>query len=680
MNGTMTDLHDQREYLLERIDDAAVVQLYADGFEALGLREKRLIWHLYEAALAGRDIYYDQRCLHGLDMRATLEAILRHAPAASSAAGGAGIDPDTLAEIVRYTKLFWIHTGPFNHLTARKFVLKLTPQAFAAAAHAAARNGAVFPQQENESLDALLERLAPMFFDAGVASMVTNKTPGSLPDGAKGDILRDSANNLYAGVTMADLEEAQRNGFVERYDLNSRLVKGEDGQLVEEVYRIGGRYGDLIAHIVSHLEAAVPYATEEMATALRALIRFYRTGSAEDRRAYDIAWVADQRSPVDTINGFVEVYMDPRGHKGAWESLVFYVNEEKTRQSRTIAEHAQWFEDRMPWAPKYRKPQVKGVTARAIDVVVESGEAGPLTAIGINLPNDQDVRQHHGSKSVSLSNVLHAYERSTSIALKSEFAWTTEEVVRAEQWGALAQELTIDLHEIIGHGSGLIGDHLNGNPQGVLKEQYSALEETRADLVALYYIADPELVALGLVAADAHDDLVLAEYESYARTALVQLRRVREGTKLEEDHMRNRQAIVHWLLDQTRALDRRTRDGKTYYVLVDAGAFRAGVGRLLAEIQRIKAEGDYPAAVAFFEQYGIHVDPALRDEVLARTDALNLPAYTAYVQPKLEPVLDERGDVTDVRISYPKDFSAQMFEYADCYGRHAARAHASSIV
>lgn len=680
MNGTMTDLHDQREYLLERIDDAAVVQLYADGFEALGLREKRLIWHLYEAALAGRDIYYDQRCLHGLDMRATLEAILRHAPAASGAAGGAGIDADTRAEILRYTKLFWIHTGPFNHLTARKFVLKLAPQAFAAAAHAAARNGAVFPLRDGESLDALLERLAPMFFDAGVASMVTNKTPGPRPDGSKGDILRDSANNLYAGVTMADLEEAQRNGFVERYDLNSRLVKGEDGQLVEEVYRIGGRYGDLIAHIVSHLEAAVPYATEEMATALRALIRFYRTGSAEDRRAYDIAWVADQRSPVDTINGFVEVYMDPRGHKGAWESLVFYVNEEKTRQSRTIAEHAQWFEDRMPWAPKYRKPQVKGVTARAIDVVVESGEAGPLTAIGINLPNDQDVRQHHGSKSVSLSNVLHAYERSTSIALKSEFAWTTEEVVRAEQWGALAQELTIDLHEIIGHGSGLIGDHLNGNPQGVLKEQYSALEETRADLVALYYIADPELVALGLVAADAHDDLVLAEYESYARTALVQLRRVREGTKLEEDHMRNRQAIVHWLLDQTSALERRTRDGKTYYVLVDAGAFRAGVGRLLAEIQRIKAEGDYPAAVAFFEQYGIHVDPALRDEVLARTDALNLPAYTAYVQPKLEPVLDERGDVIDVRISYPKDFSAQMFEYADRYGRHAARAHASSAV
>jgi dipeptidyl-peptidase-3 len=505
---------------------------------------------------------------------------------------------------------------------------------------------------------------------------VTNKTPG-----AGGDILRDSANNLYAGVSMADLDEAKARGFEERYDLNSRLVKrAEVGALVEEVYCLDGMYGDLIARIVSHLEAAVPHATEAMAAALRALVRFYRTGETEDRRAYDIAWVADQNSPVDTINGFVEVYMDPRGHKGAWESLVFYVNEVKTRQSRAIAEQAQWFEDRMPWDPKYRKPQVTGVTARAIDVVVESGEAGPLTPIGINLPNDQDVRQRYGSKSVSLSNVLEAYERSSPIELKSEFAWSPEEVIRAEQWGPLATELTIDLHEIVGHGSGLIGAHLNGNPQGVLKEQYSALEETRADLVALYFIADPKLVELGLIAPEAQQDVILAEYEGYARTALVQLRRLREGTKLEEDHMRNRQAIVHWLLENTGAIERRTREDKTYLVLVDAEAFRAGAGRLLAEIQRIKAEGDYAAAVAFFERYGIHVDPALRDEVLARTDALNLPAYTAYVQPKLEPVYNEGGDIADVRISYPRDLTAQMLEYSDRYGRHAARPYASSSV
>jgi dipeptidyl-peptidase-3 len=659
------DANESRDYLLERVADAAIVQLYADDFTRLPLREKRLIWHLYEAALAGRDIYYDQRSAHNLEMRAILEAIIRHP---------AGVEPDALAEIVRYTKLFWIHSGPFNHLTARKFVLRLAPDAFARAAHAAARQGAAFPLREAETLDALLDRLAPAFFDAAAEAMVTNKTPGP-----GGDILRDSANNLYAGVSMADLDEAKAGGFAERYDLNSRLVK-RDGQLVEEVYRLDGMYGDLIARIVSHLEAAVPHATDAMAEALRALIRFYRTGETDDRRAYDIAWVADQQSPVDTINGFVEVYMDPRGHKGAWESLVFYVNEAKTRQSRTIAEHAQWFEDRMPWEPKYRKPQVTGVTARAIDVVVESGEAGPLTPIGINLPNDQDVRQRYGSKSVSLSNVLEAYERSSPIELKSEFAWSPEEVIRAEQWGPLATELTIDLHEIIGHGSGLIGAHLNGNPQGVLQEQYSALEETRADLVALYFIADPKLVELGLIAPEAQQDVIRAEYEGYARTALVQLRRLREGTTLEEDHMRNRQAIVHWLLEQTTAIERRTRGGKTYLVLVDAAAFRAGAGRLLAEIQRIKAEGDYPAAVAFFERYGIHVDPALRDEVLARTDALNLPAYTAYVQPKLEPVYNEGGDIADVRISYPRDLTAQMLEYSDRYGRYAARPYAASAV
>lgn len=672
----MNDANESRDYLLERVADAAIVQLYADGFSQLPLREKRLIWHLYEAALAGRDIYYDQRSAHNLEMRAILEAILRHAD---------GVEPEALAEITRYTKLFWIHSGPFNHLTARKFVLRLAPDAFARAAHAAARQGATFPLRDAETLDALLARLAPMFFDAASTPMVTNKTPGP-----GGDILRDSANNLYAGVSMADLEAAKANGFEERYDLNSRLVKrdggadggaddgGAEAALVEEVYRLDGMYGDLIARIVSHLEAAVPYATEAMAAALRALIRFYRTGETDDRRAYDVAWVADQNSPVDTINGFVEVYMDPRGHKGAWESLVFYVNEAKTRQSRTIAQHAQWFEDRMPWDPTYRKPQVTGVTARAIDVVVESGEAGPLTPIGINLPNDQDVRQRYGSKSVSLSNVLEAYERSSPIELKSEFAWSPEEVIRAEQWGPLATELTIDLHEIVGHGSGLIGEHLNGNPQGVLKEQYSALEETRADLVALYFIADPKLVELGLIAPEAQQDVILAEYEGYARTALVQLRRLREGTKLEEDHMRNRQAIVHWLLENTNAIERRTRGGKTYLVLVDAAAFRTGAGRLLAEIQRIKAEGDYPAAVAFFERYGIHVDPALRDEVLARTDALNLPAYTAYVQPKLEPVYNEGGEIADVVISYPRDLTAQMLEYSDRYGRHAARSYASS--
>ena len=347
----------ERQYLLERVDDAAVVQLYADGFASLPLREKTLIWHLSQATIAGRDIYIDQKHPSALEMRAVLEAIITHPQ---------GIDPPTLAEIQRYTKLFWINNGPYHNLTAQKFVLKTTPQAFAAAAKSAAQAGATLPGAEGESLDAMLARLQPMFFDPAVDPIVTNKTPGPGED-----LLTASANNLYSGVSLADLK-----GFTEKYPLNSRLVK-QNGRLVEEVYRINGRYGPQITEIVKHLEAAIPYATEPMANALRALIQWYRTGEDADRVKYDVAWVEDKASPVDTINGFIEVYLDARGIKGSWEGIVFYVNQEKTGRIRTLADNAQWFEDHMPWDAKYRKPDVTGIVANAIDVVVETGDAGP---------------------------------------------------------------------------------------------------------------------------------------------------------------------------------------------------------------------------------------------------------------------------------------------------------------
>ena len=641
-----------RPYLLERVDDAAVVQLYAPGFDRLSLNEKLLVWHLYEAALAGRDIYLDQRYAHSLEMRAVLEAIIRH---------DAHVDRAALAEIRRYTKLFWLNNGPFNNLTARKFVLRLTEDDLRAAVHAAAGTGARFPTA-SESLDALVHRLAPFFLDPAVDPVVTNKTPG---EGR--DILRESANNLYRGVTMADLE-----AFEERYPLNARLVK-QGAALVEEVYRPGSLYGPYIAKILVHLERARPYATAAMRTALDALIRWYRTGEADDALAYDIAWVADQASPVDTINGFVEVYMDPRGRKGSWEALVYYVHPEKTEGVRRIAESAQWFEDHMPWDPKYRREQVTGVSARAIEVVVESGDSAPITPIGINLPNDQHVREVHGSKSVSLSNVVEAYDRSMPEGFRTEFSWTPEEADRARKWGSFVGELTTNLHEIIGHGSGKVAERLAGNPQLVLKEQYSALEESRADLVALYFLPDPRLVELGLVPAGDRDAIVLAEYEGYARNALVQLRRIREGTVIEEDHMRNRQMIVHWLIANTRAIDVRKRDGKTYYVVVDPEAFREGVGVLLAEVQRIKAEGDYEAARALFETHGIHFDAALRDEIVRRVDALDLPSYTGFVQPRLEPVRNDQGTVVDVHISYPLDLTMQMLEYSALYALGGGR-------
>ena len=635
----------EKKYLLERVDDAAVVQAYADDFSSLPLKEKELVWHLYQAAIAGRDIYYDQRYAHSLEMRNVVEGIMTHS---------AGVDPATLAEIQRYTKLFWINSGPYINITARKFVLKTTPEAFAAAAKKASENGARFPAVNGESLDALLQRLQPLFFDAGVDPIVTNKTPA-----AGKDILQTSANNLYVNVQMKDLA-----GFKEKYPLNSRLVK-KDGRLVEEPYSANGRYAPQIGEIIRHLEAAVPLATAPMAKALQALIKVYQTAETADRMAYDIAWVEDKDSRVDTINYFTEVYVDARGIKGAWEALVFYVNPRKTEGIKKIATNAQWFEDRMPWDEKYRKQGVKGITANAIDVVIEMGDSGPVTPVGINLPNDQSVREQHGSKSVSLSNISEAYDKSASSGFRSEFSWSPEEAARSEKWGSLAGELLTNMHEVIGHASGKISERLNGNPQAAIKEHFSALEEARADLVGLYYLPDPKLAELGLVPAADQEAITQTQYEGYTRNAIVQLRRVKEGTQLEEDHMRNRQMVVNWIKANTKAIEERSREDKTFYVMVDAKAFREGVGKLLAEIQRIKAEGDYAAAKSLFDTYGIHFDSKLRDQVIARVTKLNLPSYTGFVMPKLTPVKDAGGKITDVTISYPQDFAAQMLEYSE---------------
>ncbi len=634
----------ERRYLLERVDDVAVVQLYADGFAGLSLREKVLVWHLYLAALAGRDIYYDQRHALALEMRSVLEAILTHAR---------GVDQAVLREIRRYTKLFWINSGPYNNVTARKFVLNLTEVQLLEAATAAANAGAVLTRTPVASVAALATRLAPMFLDPSIDPTVTNKTPGP-----GHDFLSASSSNLYSGVRIADLDD-----FTERYGLNSRLLR-EGDRLMEEVYRVGGRYDREIRRIITHLRDALPYATPSMGEALTALIRFYETGEDADRVAYDIAWVRDQDSPVDTINGFIEVYMDPRGVKGAWEGIVSYVNEDKTRNIQALADNAQWFEDRMPWDPRFRKPDVTGVTARAIEVVVETGDSGPLTAIGINLPNDQAIRERYGSKSVTLANVTDAYERSTPPAMRVEFSWSSGEAERAMKWGGLAQELTTAMHEVIGHGSGRMAPGVNDPPHRLLGEQYSSIEEARADLVALYFLPDPKLVELGIVPADDHDQIIATEYEYYVRNALVQLRRVREGTQLEEDHMRNRQMIVNWLRAHTAAIDVRRRDGNTYFVMVDADEFRKGVGQLLGEVQRIKGEGDARAARDLFETYGVHFDPALRDEIVARVDRLQLPSYTGFVMPRLEPRRDERGAIVDVEISYPCDLETQMLEYS----------------
>ncbi len=639
---------EDRRHLLERVGPAAVVQLHADGFSGLTLDEKQLSWHLYQAALAGRDIYYDQRFEHALVLRDLLEAVFRHRHL---------LDQDAGQAIEQYLKLFWINSGPYEHLTSRKFTLGMTAAALQAALEQLTTEGVALPLGPCASVAMFVETHARDLFDEHWRPMVTSKSP------AEGeDIITASANNLYAGVTANDVE-----AFAEQYPLNSRLTRDPHGVVTEEVYRVGERYGATLERVIEHLTAARAFAPPATDHALDALIRFYRTGAEADRREYDIAWVKDTSSRVDAINGFIEVYLDARGRKGAWESLVFYENPPRTEAIQRIADHAPWFEAHMPYDEAYRRTEVVGVSARAIDIVVEAGDAGPMTAIGINLPNDEAIRERYGSKSVSLANVIEAYERSQPLSLREEFCWSADELDRAVRWQAFGNELATSLHEVIGHGSGRVASHLTGSPQTVLKEQYSALEETRSDLVALYFIADPVVVELGLVPADDHADVVLAEFEGYARNALVQLRRVRTGTHLEEDHMRNRQAIVHWLMAHTSAIERRRRDGCTYYVAVDTAAFRTGVAQMLTLVQRIKSEGLYDEARALFETYGVHFDPALRDEVLARVDRLGLPSYTGFVMPRLEPIVDADGRVTDVAVTYPDDLAAQMLEYSRVY-------------
>jgi len=646
------DANEQRKYLLERIDDVAVVQLYVDGFEQLALQQKILIYHLYKAALAGRDIFIDQKYEHSLQIRDLIEEVLTHADE---------IDSKTLDEIRRYTKLLWINNGPHNPITSRKNVMKCSFEDFARAVEKAEANGATLPKQPGKNTEELLSFVRPLLFDPNVDLHVTNKSPGQGQD-----ILQVSANNLYGDVTLKDLQ-----GFKEQYPLNSKLLKRSDGTLQEIVWRAGfddvippGMYAEKIEAVVGHLEAAVPCATAEMARALGALIHYYRTGNPVDFRAYNIAWVADDDSPVDTINGFIEVYLDARAQKGAWEGIVYFSDPKKMEMIRKIAENAQWFEDHMPYDPKYRKPKVKGISAKAIQVVMAAGDAGPVTPIGINLPNPRDVREQYGSKSVSLSNVIEAYDKSKSPEERREFCFDEAEFERATKHRSLVLDLHVNMHEVIGHGSGRVSEKLKVEPEEAIGEYYSALEEARADLVALWFIGDPKLIDLGLVDGKDHKEVERATYESYTRGVLAQLRRIRIGDKLEEDHMRNRQMIVRWLMDNTNSIEVKHHDGKTYYVVVDVAEWRKGVGKLLTEVQRIKSEGDRKAAELLFEKYGIRFDPKLRDEVVARYEKLDRPSYTGFVMPRLTTELDEDGNITDVHVSYPMDLETQMLGWS----------------
>ncbi len=652
----------ERKYTIEKLQmgnvgPVRVVQLYADGFEKLSLKEKTFTYYLYQAAIAARDIAIDQRHRHALEIRELLEAVYAHP---------SGIDKNVHDQIVLYTKLFWINNSQYDNITSRKFVPLCSFEQFSAAVKTALKNGAAVPLAAGESLEKKLERLRRSMFDITYEPVQTNKTPGD-------DMIAGSANNLYVGTTFKEVEAWAKAGN-EKNPLNSRVVK-ENGVLTEKVFRTGtkhlggnipaGEYAEDLEVAIGYLEKAKKYAhNAQQAKNLDNLIKYYRTGDLQDWREYNIGWVKETESQVDMIHGFVEVYLDARGAKGQFEAVVNFANPELTELFQKVGTNAQYFEDRMPWDAKYKKSDVKPLKYTVINVVVETGDAGPVSAIGINLPNEQDVRETYGSKSVTLFNIVDAYDKTGGKDILKEFAYDQEEIERSKKFGAIADNMHTALHEVLGHASGKVSPTLKGDPQSAIPGYYSTLEEGRADLVALYHIWDPKLVEIGIIPNTM--DVVKAMYDKEVRNAgMVQLQRIPKGQdQLEEDHMKNRQMIVHWLWKNADCIERGVRNGKTYFRVTSYEKMRDGVGKLLAEVQRIKSEGDAAAAKALIDTYGFKIDTALRDEVLTRMEKLDRAVYTGFVMPKLRPVTDANGNITDVGVDYPLDLGKQMLEYS----------------
>ena len=635
-----------REYLVEQVGKTAIVRLYADGFEQLDVKDKILAYYLYQAAIAGRDICYDQNYRHALEIRDMLEEMVTHPE---------GINPAVLKGITDYTKLFWANTCQYDVRTMVKFIPEVSYEDFLNAATIALANGADFRLKEGEALEDKLSRLRQSIFDAEYEPMVTNKNP---PPGQ--DVITGSANNLYEGVTEAELKT-----YKEKYPLNSKVVK-VDRRIVEQVYRAGtdgikpGLYAEPLREVISNLEKAIPYAGPLQQETLQHLITYFKTGDPGDFRKYNIAWVGDDPI-IDTINGFIEVYKDARGVKGEYEALVSFVDQNKTKMMKDIAVQAQYFEERQPWDEKYKKTEFQIPVSNAISVLIAVGGAGPISPAGINLPNAQDIRETYGSKNFLLTNAMEARSKAVAGRVVDEFALTEEERELSRQYGGVASDVLVALHEIIGHGSGKVSEELTADPSEYLKEYYSTMEEARADVVALYHIWDPKLVEIGVLPSPRSAE---AAYHSYARGDLLMLRRIKTGDRLEEDHMRGEHMIVNYLKDKVGAIEEVTVEGKIYLVVKDMQMMKEGVGELLAELMRIKAEGDYEAIKELVDTYGIKINTEWRDQVIQRTEAINYPSQAALIMPRLIPVLDESGEIVDITISHTDDFTTQNLEYS----------------
>ena len=633
---------------VDRVGSTGFLQLEASSFQALTPREKALGYWLTQASIAINPIIYDQLSRFGLRQKRVLEMIVAHPE---------GVNRASYDKILAFTKLFWANRGNHNETTAQKNVPEFTFEELRDAGLAVLRHG-VHGFTE-AALQKELEELKPSLFDPNFEPMVTAKSPrGNL------DIIQASSNNFYSGVTLADLKN-----FTEHFPLNSRLVKN-NGRLEERVYRAGtpdrriapGLDAQYLAKANSYLEKAAEAAEPAQAKVIRDLIRFYQTGDPKDWITFGVDWVQNNAA-VDFANGFIEVYRDARGAKGTSQSFVTVTDQRLNSLMLKIAGNAQYFEDRAPWKPEYRKQGVKPPLAKAVEALIETGDFH-VTTVGDNLPNEDEIHAKYGSKSFLFTGSSRALSRAAGNRSLDEFAGSRDEIEIGKKYDDEAEDLLTALHEIIGHGSGKLSPKLTHDPAYYLKQYYSTLEEARADLMALWNVWDPKLKELGIIS---NPDVAKAMYYSSVRVALTQLRRIPKGDTIEEDHERDRQLIVNYIKDNTGAITEEKRDGKTYLVLHDFQKMRAGVGQLLAELMRIKAEGDYDAIKALIDKYGVHFEPALRDQVVARYKKLDLPTYWAGVNPELSAKLDAKGKITKVELSYPRDFVKQQLGYSAMY-------------
>jgi len=615
--------------LVERVDTTAFIQIEAKSFSSLSPKQQALAYWLNQSSIAIEPIIYDQLSRFGLRQKSLLEAVVKSKDK---------VDPAIYGRVLDFTKLFWANKGNHNETTAQKFMPKFTADELKRALEQAGRKDLV------PEVDALAQSL----FDVEFEPLITAKSPV-----AGKDIIQASANNFYFGVTLADLKN-----FTEHYPLNSRVMK-ENGKLVEQVYRANGLYAQYLKKANESLAKAAAYAEPAQAKVISDLIRYYQTGEYKDWVQFGTDWVQDNE-PVDFANGFIEVYRDARGAKGTSQSFVSIADQKVSSAIGRIAANAQYFEDRAPWDARYKKQGVKPPIANAVETTIETGDFH-VTTIGDNLPNEDEIHAKYGSKSFLFFGSSHAITEAAGFGGIDEFAGSPEEAARDKKYDIEAEDLMTEMHEVIGHGSGKLSPKLTHGAGFYLKEYFSAMEEARADLMALWNVFDPKLKELGLISSD---DVGRVMYDNAARAMLVQLRRIPKGDTIEEDHERDRQLIGRYIMDKTGAIAMEDRNGKTYVFVKDYKKMREGVGMLLAELMRIKAEGDYEAIKALTDKYGVHFDPKLRDQVVERYKKLNMPTYYAGINADLTAQFDGAGKVTKVEVNYPRDYVKQQLSYS----------------